>query len=59
MFIKTLAAVAAGLNAGDAVGEVVAGLDTGAYQDRGAYGRWRDLDIQGMARWLKQSGEVQ
>ena len=30
-----------------------------AYQDRMAYAMWRDLNIQGMARWLKESGEVQ
>jgi glyoxylase-like metal-dependent hydrolase (beta-lactamase superfamily II) len=53
------AAVAAELNAGKTVDEIVAGLDTSAYQDWGAYDRWRDLNIQGMARWLKESGEVQ
>ena len=52
------AAVAAELTAGKTVAEIVAGLDTSAYQDWGAYGIWRDLNIQGMARWLKQSGEV-
>ncbi|MCH8953106.1 MAG: MBL fold metallo-hydrolase [Proteobacteria bacterium] len=52
------AAVAAELTAGKSVAEIVAGLDTGAYPDWGAYGIWRDLNIQGMARWLKQSGEV-
>ncbi len=53
------AAVAAELEAGKTADEVVAGLDTSAYQDWGAYGMWRDLNIQGMARWLKESGEVQ
>ena len=53
------AAVAAELNAGKTVDEVVAGLDTSAYQDMMAYGMWRDLNVQGMARWLKESGEVQ
>ncbi len=53
------AAVAAELNAGKSADEVVAGLDTSAYQDWGAYAMWRDLNIQGMARWLKESGEVQ
>ena len=53
------AAVAAEMNAGKTVAEIVAGLDTSAYQDWGAYDRWRDLNIQGMARWLKESGEVQ
>ena len=52
------AAVAAELNAGKTVDEVVAGLDTSAYQDMMAYGMWRDLNVQGMARWLKESGEV-
>ncbi len=53
------AAVAAELNAGKTVADIVAGLDTRAWQDWGAYAMWRDLNIQGMARWLKQSGEVQ
>jgi glyoxylase-like metal-dependent hydrolase (beta-lactamase superfamily II) len=53
------AAVAAELNAGKTVAEIVAGLDTGAYKDMMAYDMWRDLNIQGMARWLKESGEVQ
>ncbi|MHA1527639.1 MAG: MBL fold metallo-hydrolase [Alphaproteobacteria bacterium] len=53
------AAVAAEMNAGKTVDEIVAGLDTSTYQDWGAYGMWRDLNIQGMARWLKESGEVQ
>jgi glyoxylase-like metal-dependent hydrolase (beta-lactamase superfamily II) len=53
------AAVAAELNAGKTVEAIVAGLDTSAWQDWSAYDRWRDLNIQGMARWLKQSGEVQ
>jgi len=53
------AAVTAELNAGKTVDEIVAGLDTSAYQDWGAYGMWRDLNVQGMARWLKDSGEVQ
>jgi glyoxylase-like metal-dependent hydrolase (beta-lactamase superfamily II) len=52
-------AVAAALNSGKTADEVVAGLDTSAYQDMMAYAMWRDLNIQGMARWLKQSGEVQ
>ena len=53
------AAVAAELEAGKTVEDIVAGLNTSAYQDWGAYGMWRDLNIQGMARWLKESGEVQ
>ncbi len=53
------AVVATGLNSGKSVENIVAGLDTSAYQDWGDYGMWRDLNIQGMARWLKESGEVQ
>ena len=53
------AAVTAELNAGKTVDQVVADLDTSAYEGMMAYGMWRDLNIQGMARWLKESGEVQ
>jgi glyoxylase-like metal-dependent hydrolase (beta-lactamase superfamily II) len=52
------AAVAAELNAGKTAEQVVADLDTSAYEGMMAYGMWRDLNIQGMARWLKESGEV-
>ena len=30
-----------------------------AYQDRMAYAMWRDLNVQGKARWPKEVGEVQ
>ena len=52
-------AVAAELRAGKTVEQVVADLDTSAYSGMMAYNMWRDLNIQGMARWLKESGEVQ
>ena len=52
-------AVAAEMKAGRPVTDIVASLDTTAYQDWMAYGTWRDLNIEGMARWLKESGEVQ
>ncbi len=52
-------AVAAELRAGRTVEEIVAGLDTSAYADRGNYDQWRDLNIQGMARWLRESGTVE
>lgn len=51
-------AVAAELEAGKSVEQIVETLDTSAYAELGAYDRWRDLNIQGMARWLKESGEV-
>ena len=53
------AAVAAELNAGKSVEDIVATLDNSAYKDWGAFDMWGDLNIQGMARWLKESGEVQ
>jgi glyoxylase-like metal-dependent hydrolase (beta-lactamase superfamily II) len=53
------AAVAAELNAGKSAEEVVASLDTSAYSSMMAYDMWRDLNVRGMARWLKESGEVQ
>lgn len=53
------AAVAAELNAGKTADEVVASLDTSAYEGMMAYGMWRDLNVQGMARWLQETGEVQ
>jgi glyoxylase-like metal-dependent hydrolase (beta-lactamase superfamily II) len=52
------AAVAAELNAGKTAEQVVADLDTSAYADMMAYDMWRDLNVQGMARWLKESGEI-
>jgi len=53
------AAVTTELKAGKSADEVVASLDTTAYKDWMAYDMWRDLNVQGMARWLKESGEVQ
>ncbi len=53
------AAVKAELDAGKSVDEVVASLDTSRWADMMAYDQWRDLNIQGMARWLKESGEVE
>lgn len=47
------------LEAGKSVDEIVATLDTSQWSDMMAYDQWRDLNIQGMARWLKESDEVQ
>jgi glyoxylase-like metal-dependent hydrolase (beta-lactamase superfamily II) len=52
------AAVTAELKAGKTAEQVVADLDTSAYANMMAYDMWRDLNVQGMARWLKESGEV-
>lgn len=54
-----MAAVETELKAGKTTDEVVANLDTSAYSGMMAYDMWRDLNIQGMARWLKESGRVQ
>ncbi len=51
-------AVATELKASKTVDEIVANLDTSAYSGMIAYKAWRDLNIQGMARWLRESGEV-
>jgi len=49
-------AVSAELRAGKTVEQIVADLDTSAFRAMIAYDAWRDLNIQGMARWLKESG---
>ncbi|NIP76892.1 MAG: hypothetical protein GTN90_13310, partial [Xanthomonadales bacterium] len=51
-------AVAAELKAGKSVDEMVDTLDTSAYENLLAYDVWRDLNIQGMARWLTESGAL-
>ncbi len=50
--------VAAELKSGKSVDDVVANLDTSAYENWGSYGFWRDLNIQGMARWLIEIGAL-
>lgn len=51
-------AVTADLKAGKSVEDIVATLDTSAYASWGSYDNWRDLNIQGMARWLQESGAL-
>ncbi|MGR3342426.1 MAG: MBL fold metallo-hydrolase [Paracoccaceae bacterium] len=51
-------AVTAELKSGKSVDDIVANLDTSAYENWGSYGFWRDLNIQGMARWLIESGAL-
>jgi glyoxylase-like metal-dependent hydrolase (beta-lactamase superfamily II) len=53
-----MAAVGSELKKGRDVDAIVRTLDTGAYASLMAYDMWRDLNIQGMARWLKQSGAL-
>ncbi|MEJ1994909.1 MAG: MBL fold metallo-hydrolase [Limibacillus sp.] len=52
-------AVASQLRAGKSVDEIVANLDTSRWSNMMAYDQWMDLNIQGMARWLEASGELQ
>ncbi|MFQ5624518.1 MAG: MBL fold metallo-hydrolase [Paracoccaceae bacterium] len=52
-------AVTAELKAGKPVEDIVASLDTSAYASWSSYDNWRDLNIQGMARWLKETGAVE
>lgn len=52
-------AVAAELKAGKSIDDVVADLDTSQWSGMMAYDQWRDPNIQGMARWLKESGKAQ
>ena len=53
------AEVLAGLKAGKTEAELVETVTMDAYKDWAAYDNWRALNVQGMARWLKESGAVQ
>ncbi len=50
--------VLAGLKAGTSVDDLVKSITLDEYKDWGQYDRWRGLNIQGMARFLKASGQV-
>jgi glyoxylase-like metal-dependent hydrolase (beta-lactamase superfamily II) len=50
--------VLAGLNAGKSVEELSASVTMDKYKDWGSYDSWRALNVQGMARWLKESGQA-
>ncbi len=50
--------VLAGLKAGKTVEELQAEVTMDAYKDWGAYEQWRALNVAGMARWLKESGQI-
>lgn len=50
--------VLAGLKAGKTVEELQAEITMDAYKDWSSYEQWRTLNIEGMARWLKESGQV-
>jgi len=50
--------VTAGLKAGKSVDDLAANLTMEKYKHVGAYKQFRELNIRGMARWLKSTGKV-
>ena len=52
-------AVLTGLKAGKSVDELKTSVTMAKYKDWGSYDQWRELNVQGMARHLKESGAVQ
>ncbi len=52
------AAVLEGLRAGVSVDDMKKGLDLDKYKDWASYEQWRDLNIEGMARSLRESGAL-
>ncbi len=51
--------VLAGLKEGETEAELVESVTMDAYKDWAANDNWRPLNVQGMARWLKESGAVE
>ena len=59
-YLKQLRAeVLKGLRAGKTVDQLGESIKMVKYQDWASYDQWLKLNIQGMARYLKESGEVQ
>jgi len=57
VYMETLRdGVKAALAEGKTVDEIIASDLMSEYADWNSYGQFRDLNIQGMARWLKQNG---
>jgi hypothetical protein len=53
------AEVLKGLKAGKSVDELKQSVTMEKYKDWAAYDNWRELNVQGMARYLSESGAVQ
>lgn len=53
------AAVTSELKAGRTVDQAAASVTMDAYKSWGARDNWLELNVRGMARWLKASGQVQ
>ena len=52
------AQVVAGLKAGKSADELATSVTMAAYRDWSQYDAWRALNVRGMARFLKQTGQV-
>jgi len=58
-YLKELrASVLKGLKAGKSVDELKTSVTMAKYKDWGSYDQWRELNVEGMARHLKESGAV-
>ncbi len=55
---KLRARVLEGLKSGQAVNDIVASVTMDEYRDWQQYDTWRELNIRGMAQFLKQTGQV-
>jgi len=53
------AAVLKGLKAGKSVDELKQSIKMEKYRSWASYNNWRELNVQGMARYLVESGEAQ
>ena len=56
--VELQAAVLDGLKAGKSIDQLKAEITMGAYKDWGQYDVWREENIEGMARYLKASGQA-
>jgi len=51
-------AVKSALASGQSEADIVASDVASDYKDWGAYDQWRDLNVQGMIRWLQETGQA-
>ena len=51
-------AVKSALASGQSEADIVASDIASGYKDWGAYDQWRDLNVQGMIRWLQETGQA-
>jgi len=55
---KLMASVKEGLQGGKSVDDLVTELTLDEYAEWGSFKDWREPNIRGMARWLKESGGI-